>query len=160
MQRLNETAEYTHDKSKWPKGEWTDEPDKIMWSTIFNNYEYKCIIQRGKFGTLCGYVIINENHKAFNCNRDSLDVHGSITWCGGSIYEDLPLLLQTKWFGFDCAHMMDFMPFDPIRDLFNANRTANGNFPFTTSGKTYKNIAFVTREIESLIKQLDVLNSA
>jgi hypothetical protein len=46
MQHLNETTEYTHDKTDWPKGEWSDEPDKITWSVIINNYEYKCVIRR------------------------------------------------------------------------------------------------------------------
>jgi hypothetical protein len=54
--------------------------------------------------------------------------------------------------------MMDFMPLDPIRDLLNAKRVANGSFPFSASGKTYKNIAFVTQEIESLIRQLNEYN--
>lgn len=44
----------TVDKSDWPTGEWHQEPDKAQWIDQATGLD--CLIVRGPFGALCGYV--------------------------------------------------------------------------------------------------------
>lgn len=50
-------------KEKWPPGPWHDEPDELSW--IDEETGYKCLIRRGFFGSLCGYVGLHEGHKLY-----------------------------------------------------------------------------------------------
>lgn len=64
------TEEYTFvDKSKWERGEWDKEPDKIQ----FEDPETKlpCLIVRGPSGALCGYVGVSEGHPFFGLDYSS-----------------------------------------------------------------------------------------
>lgn len=48
------------DKSDWIEGEWKDEPDKCQWVDGATGLD--CLIVRGPFGALCGYVGVPESH--------------------------------------------------------------------------------------------------
>jgi len=65
-----------------------------------------------------------------------------------------------RWIGFDCAYMGDLIPYDPLHEMLSAMKTAQGMDFGYPSHKTYKNIAFVTKEIESLIIQLEHIRNA
>ena len=57
---MKEISEQTKDKSGWPAGPWQSEPDKMQ----FPDPETKlpCLVVRGPFGALCGYVGIPPSH--------------------------------------------------------------------------------------------------
>ena len=48
------------DKSDWPDGPWTDEPDKAEWTDEATGLP--CLIVRGPMGALCGYVGVGKDH--------------------------------------------------------------------------------------------------
>lgn len=156
---MNKIGKHTMDKTTWRNGEWTDELDEIKWSIFIGGYEYKCAIIRGCFGQLCGYVIINEDHGALKYNPVNFNVHGGITWNGRSVEKDSEDEDTSGeiWLGFDCAHMDDLIPYDPLHELMAAKKAAEGVTFEYPSHKTYKNITFVTKEIEELVKQFETL---
>ena len=152
MKELNEIEEKNlltrEEKIKfWGKGEWCDEPDLVSFS--FKGHE--CIIRRimvpdgprGKHifgGYLCGYVITEGKYADWD--EISFDVHGGITHMGYLID------IGKSCIGFDCSHFCDLIPSkqkrdEEIRKEFNFLRT-----------KTYKNIGFVKKELESLVSHL------
>lgn len=56
-----QTKEYrTVDKSTWGPGEWQSEPDKMQWPDPETGLP--CLIVRGPFGALCGYVGVPSTH--------------------------------------------------------------------------------------------------
>lgn len=115
--------------------EWENEPDYLEW-----DYEdMHCIIKRSlEFGHLCGYVGVDKLHPLYDIDYKNLEVHGGITYHG----KDDDWRHDLFYFGFDCAHFNDFMPYMP---QFS---------PTPIYGKTYKNFDFVKKEVESLTNQL------
>lgn len=136
------------DKSSWPRGEWDFERDKKQWMDKATGY--LCMIHRGPCGALCGYVGVPEDHPKYEDPEDSLDVevHGGLTYAShcGEIREDGSGICHVVdgedkvwWFGFDCAHYADFTP----------------KYPGLLSQEaTYKNWAYVERQVLSLARQL------
>lgn len=120
------------DKSKWPPGPWHDEPDELDFTTQAG---YTGRIRRGRMGALCGYVLVPDTHPMYKVGYDDVpvQVHGGLTYSEGRFSE---------WIlGFDCAHagdvsphMLQFIPADPHEH--------------------YRDIAYVTAEVESLAIQL------
>jgi hypothetical protein len=52
------------DKSSWPVGPWSSEPDFVEW--VDEVTEYRCLIQRvPELGHLCGYVGVREDHMLY-----------------------------------------------------------------------------------------------
>lgn len=83
------------------KKPWETEPN----STIFSHQGYKCEVKRvANLGHLCGYVTLPDNHPDVGKAYDDIDVsvHGGLTFGGCNTY------------GFDCAHLGDLIPFNPI----------------------------------------------
>lgn len=134
------------------RGEWDNEPDKAHWIDEATGLD--CLINRGNSGVLCGYVGVPESHPFFGKDYDhtdiGCDVHGGLTFADGChesgdegkgiCHPKQGAANETVWWlGFDCAHLGDFCPkFDSLNEEFS----------------TYKNFAYVKREVEGLAKQL------
>lgn len=58
--------EHKVDKSKWPKGPWTTEPDRLEW--VDETTGYTALIVRTRMGNLCGYVGVSEGHPWYGKN--------------------------------------------------------------------------------------------
>jgi hypothetical protein len=153
-------------KKNWGVGEWTTEQDEIFW--IDSKTNYFCAIRRNSLGGLCGYVGVPTNYFKDDSNITEIsytfDVHGGITFTSTEditkqnpffispdILKDLKdkhkinLSNQFVFFGFDCAHLGDKLPYtSPLPTS-----------PFDEG--TYRNIKYVTKEIASLTKQLKKL---
>lgn len=73
---MSEAQPYVLDKSKYPRGEWDNEPDKVQWKTEAG---FPALIVRSQtFGALCGYVGVPKGHPAYEKHYDEVDVeiHG------------------------------------------------------------------------------------
>lgn len=55
------------DKSGWSDGAWMTEPDKRQWLDPVSGFA--CLILRGDFGHLCGYVGVPPTHAAYGLLR-------------------------------------------------------------------------------------------
>jgi hypothetical protein len=116
---------------------------------------------RNRLGALCGYVGVPSGHplygKAYGDIDGAFDVHGGLTFsnrCHGAICH-VPEPGEPDdvwWFGFDCSHFGDLAPVEtsfakiipgfPMRDR-SLDRML-----------VYKDIAYVTAEVESLAEQI------
>jgi hypothetical protein len=121
-----------------PAGKWLTEPEH----KAFESYGYKCEIKRHpSLGHLCGYIHIPKSHKLWGKAYNELyemgvdiDIHGGLTFADQD---------GDDWvFGFDCAHYGDFVP-----------QTATMAF----GSEVYRDMTYVTKETESLAKQLQAL---
>ena len=146
-----ERIEYrTVDKSKWPRGEWDNEPDKIQWQDEATGLP--CLIVRGPVGALCGYVGLPPGHRYFGVDYDNAeaDVHGGLTFAGGCQHtsEDKGVCHKPAvgepdnvwWLGFDCAHCGDLTPKMSSR--------------FDLDDEGYRNVDYVAQECARLAAQL------
>lgn len=113
---------------------WEDEPDHLL----FEAQGYTCEIRRHpNFGTLNGYIYIPLDHLLAQSKtpEDELHVHGGITYWDE---RDGSFVV-----GFDCAHAGDFIP-----EWINKHPAPEG------STDVYRDVEFVTNELENLAKQL------
>jgi hypothetical protein len=133
-------------RDQWLPGPWDDEPDRVD----FEAHGFECQIRRMVGGPsgfdpghLCGYVVIPEGHPWHGVENEGAvdaEVHGGVTWAG-------PLDKGGPWLvGFDCAHAYDMRPGDVV-----FRRKAN--LPPLSEYETYRDLAFVRAEVESLAKQ-------
>jgi hypothetical protein len=148
------------DKSAWGEGPWQHEPDEKAW--VDEATGLHCLIRRHpSLGHLCGYVGVPKGHPAYGLSdfpiESGLDentewwrrhvtnrveykvadisIHGGITHTGPLTSHE-----TIHWFGFDCAHHMDYIP-KLGKDL----------------GKeitSYRDVDYVTHQVENLAKQL------
>ena len=153
-------TETTIDKSKWPRrGPWDSESDKMEWTDIDTGMA--CLIVRGPSGALCGYVAVEESHPLYEkyygdlWNYDTeegtdINVHGGLTY--SDFCQEVGRICHTPeegkpdnvwWFGFDCAHSGDICPSYQKEDMEICG------IPYT-----YKDVDYVTRQVESLARQL------
>lgn len=75
------TIEYrTVDKSKWERGVWDAEPDKMQW--LDEATGLPCLITRNHGGAWCGYVGVPPEHPAHGKDYNDVDVsvHGGLTF--------------------------------------------------------------------------------
>lgn len=154
------TYSYT-DKSKWPEGEWHQEPDKIQF--LDETTGMTCLIVRGPVGALCGYVGVDESHPLFQASYSAepsgLDVHGGLTFSGMCVENDKEHGIchvpypghpdRVWWLGFDCAHFNDRAPESDA--MFKRI-----NLP-TDQHSIYRNVEYVKNECLGLAKQLNSL---
>jgi hypothetical protein len=159
-----ETIEYrTFDKSDWGKGPWNDEPDKKQWLNTATGYP--CLIVRNHSGSLCGYVGVPEGHPCYQRDYQSVDVeiHGGLTFadaCAQDGDESRHICHKASgddrvwWLGFDCAHLGDI---SPAHDAWGLAR--GGVVGFNDELSSYKTVGYVTRQVESLARQLKALES-
>jgi hypothetical protein len=149
------TIEYrdVRDKSKWKRGPWDSEPDKVQW--LDETTGLPCLIVRGPVGSLCGYVGVSPSHPFFGKDYDdvSADAHGGLTFAGGCMkdgQEASRVCHQVEagepdnvwWFGFDCAHSGDLCPGMSWFDGYFGR------------SDTYKDFDWVRAEVQQLAKQL------
>jgi hypothetical protein len=121
-------------------------------SKDFECYSLKCHIQRHEdFGHLCGYVRVPKDHplwgKNYNeplCNHYGclehtvsrlIKVHGGLTFSGRAYWTEDK---EGWWFGFDCAHAGDLIPFLHV------------DFP----DEVYRDMNYVEKECRKLAMQL------
>lgn len=136
------------DKSKWPVGPWSTEPDKLEWRDAETGLP--CLLVRvGHHGALCGYVAVPPAHPAHGLRwsadaLENISVHGGLSYsdkcdAGGSICykanQGEPD--DVWWLGFDCAHSGDLAP-----RLGSSSR------------ETYRDVPYVQAECRSLARQL------
>ncbi len=150
--RFKMNKEYTTiDKSKWKRGAWDNESDKMQF--IDEETGYTCLIVRvNHHGALCGYVGVHEGHPTFEKDYDSVNakVHGGLTFSGhcqkgkaeamGVCH--VPEKGETDniwWLGFDCAHAYDVCP------GYNWN---------VDESSVYRDVGYVKNEIKQLARQL------
>lgn len=142
------------DKSNWIRGEWDSEPDKAYW--LDADTKLPCLIVRGPLGALCGYVGVGEKHPKYEKDYPELydvEVHGGLTYshkCQGKICHNEPND-HIWWFGFDCAHFMDFCPRYSDKDL---NVLYGTKLNQINSRVSYKNLNYVILETKTLAKYL------
>lgn len=126
------------DKSKWPVGPWSTEPDKLEWRDAETGLP--CLLLRpSSTGMLCGYVGVPPGHKAHKVHYGddalyAVTVHGGLTFAGNR-ESDEPK--DAWWLGFDCAHSDDLSPWSR-----------------SPSRGTYRDVPYVQAECRSLARQL------
>jgi hypothetical protein len=165
---LDDTREHIHLHTSekklqwWGYGEWVEEADKIRW-------EYRgieCLITRTFLhesaeydlafgGHLCGYISLPLDHPWASKEWDDIDcdVHGGITFSQESD--------GWRQIGFDCAHFRDLVPSMHLVDRENRadfsakhpGAAALRDLFREMSPDTYKNVAFVIKQCESLVDQ-------
>lgn len=124
--------------------EWKTEPNEQTWTN--RKTGLRCHIMRhSSLGHLCGYVGVPRDHPLFGrtywdlyeVNAD-IRVHGGITFASsiGKLGEDI------WWFGFDCGHADDIMPYSIMTYK-------------ETLGAKYRNIRYVRRHVRRLAEQLE-----
>lgn len=131
------------DKSEWPDGPWSNEPDRVEWRAPNG---LSCLIVRGPLGALCGYVGLPPGHRFYGRADAALDVHGGLTFgalCHGAIcHVAQPGEPEHVWWlGFDCAHAGDLTP-------------GLGLFVDHDREDIYRDLNWVKAEVESLAAQL------
>lgn len=96
------------DPSTWPFGP----RETVVGDWIDNVSGYRCLVFVGPLGQLNGYVEVPADHAWFGKGYDDLepypDVHGGVTYAGTG--EGFPITDTGWWFGFDTAHLGDFVP--------------------------------------------------
>jgi hypothetical protein len=146
------------DKSSWARGPWDAEPDKCQWTDPATGLI--CIAVRSHLlGNWCGYVGLPDSHHFHGKGYDDLDVevHGGLTFagkCDGDPEHGICHVPEPGqqdhlyWFGFDCGHCFDVVPAMDARyrdlmenDLYGPRAT-------------YRDLAYVKAETESLARQL------
>lgn len=138
-------AEY--DKSRWKKGEWDTEPDRVD----FIHSGFSCMLIRNLHGNWCGYVGVPSTHSAHGKDYDdvNVDVHGGLTYadkCRGHICHvpEPGMPDDVWWLGFDTAHSGDLSPSEYL------------NFG-EDDGTTYKNVEYARNETAQLAEQLEAM---
>lgn len=141
-----------------PPGEWDKEPNRVEWKKD----NLSCLINRNpELLSLCGYVGVPKTHplhgKPYQDIDIDIDVHGGLTFsgrCSGLVcHKQAQGEDDLWWFGFDCAHGMDIMPFDAIRVIDGPKRlwrTERHRF----LKEAYRNLSYVIDETEKLAEQL------
>lgn len=138
------------DKSSWPDGVWKNEPDFVYW--VDEGTGYHCFIKRYEHsGHLSGYVVVPKTNFFFENSGDDvyqLNVHGSVTYRDklkflGNEEIDLNFANEEDWvIGFDCLQCMDINP---------------RFMEYCHGDQIYRDINYVTSEVESLARQLKVI---
>ena len=137
-------------RATWPKGPWTNEPDRVEWKTKAGLPAL--IVRNPVMGNLCGYVAVPPGHPWHGRHYgDGIEVavHGGLTYgdeCADHICH-VPEPGEPDdvwWLGFDCGHAGDAMPGLSLYPALRATKDA---------GYTYKDIDYVRDECERLAEQ-------
>jgi hypothetical protein len=164
------------DKSTWARGPWDEEPDRVEWR-VPEFPGLACLAVRGPMGSWCGYVGVPPGHPAHGVPVQEIDgtvdVHGGITYAAPCQVESgrgaealichVPQPGESDdvwWLGFDCGHAWDVSPELDARLRLQGSKAlseamAELDEQYEHRGRTtYKPIAFVRAEVESLARQL------
>lgn len=135
-------------KSEWGPGPWQAEPDKERW---VSKAGLQCAAMRNmSLGNWCGYVqvpaaspLAGLEHTAYPVS--GIRVHGGLTYSN-----DASRMTEGMWgdatgyvYGFDCGHLGDAHPAIDFDFLAKSGL-----------GGTYKGLAYVRGECETLARQL------
>lgn len=161
------------EKQAWPKGEWTDEPDKIQW---LSDTGLVCLIVRNQImGSLCGYVGIDETHPLFGLQWDNNDLPFrliSLRWpitysgfCQKGCPPDKGICHQPEpgepdqvwWFGFAADCWTDVAPYLYDIMLSSSPRNEQSYSYLLSNGAGYRNVDAIAEEVEKLSVQLAAL---
>lgn len=133
------------DKTGWPEGEWTTEPDRVYW--IQEPTGTHCVINRASGGHLCGYVRVPIEHPFYGMSYDSLpklNVQREISYTESALLfhsqvtvPDFDLAYMSWWLGFACDRSDDYSP-------------KLARYP----GEIYRNIHYVTHICKMLAYRL------
>jgi hypothetical protein len=177
--REDTTREWTTvDKADWGEGPWATEPDKVQWIDEATGLD--CLIHRGPQGALCGYVGLPPEHPCHGVVEDRVkvetddgpdypDVHGGLTYAnlcvegrpegeGVCHVPESGRPANVWWLGFDCAHSWDFLPGMAAR--MRARGCDDGALWDQGPMETYRDIAYVKREVGKLAAQLVTATAA
>lgn len=134
----------TYDKSKWRRGPWDNEPDRVD----FIHAGFSCFMLRNDMGHWCGYVGVPSSHPAYMKSYDDVDVrvHGGLTYadkCNDVICHvpEPGMPDDVWWLGFDTAHSGDLSPMMT-------------RFRFKDYGDIYRDVNYTRKETEQLAEQL------
>lgn len=140
---MSENVMPTYDKSKWAKGSWDNEPDRMD----FIHAGFSCFILRNMNGNWCGYVGVPSTHSAYMKDYNDVDVnvHGGLTYadkCQDHICHvpEAGMPDDVWWLGFDTGHYGDMSPM--IEFLFQ-------------HGGEYRNMDYTISETKQLAEQLE-----
>ena len=146
-------------KKKWPKGPWTNEPNRVEWE----HSGFRCLaLRQPNSGHWCGYVGLKPGHKYYGipdsvshydedgneienqptCAYDLPFGHGGVTYgrfCEGNVCH-ISEGEKLFWLGFDCAHAYDFQPAD--HDWMNSE------------SNIYRDIEYVKNRVNVMAEEL------
>lgn len=144
-----------------------DEPDKVEFKTRAG-LPGLCV--RASSGAWCGYVGLPPGHplhgKTYHDVESDIDVHGGLTYsgpCQGAICH-VPEPGEpddVTWFGFDCCHHGDWSPTHSYATWNRLGRPEWARYPDgdVWGSGSYRDIAYVKREVERLAEQLATYTS-
>ena len=116
--------------------------------TCKNGITFSCSIIRTNLLHLCGYVHITKDNQYWGVDYDNISgisAHGGISYTGHFFNNNREI-----WtIGFDCAHYGDLLPYSYLVDKCNQL-----NFTPISNKDKYRDMDYVTTEIENLAEQL------
>ena len=149
------TEQMAKAKASYVDGPWNAEPDRVEWRS--RSRGLVCLVTRNQVGAWCGYVGLPPGHAFHGKHWDDVpvDVHGGLTFsgfCSGHICH-VPAKGEPEdvwWLGFDCAHAFDLIP------AMSTFLTKDNHHELDTGHvyHTYRDLAYVKREVERLADQL------
>lgn len=156
-----ETKQWTTvDKSDWGDGPWQSEPDKMQWTDEATGLP--CLVKRGPYGALCGYVGIPEGHTWYRKDYSEMDadVHGGLTYASHCQEGDdesttichIPAPGEPDnvwWAGFDCAHAYDLSPGNDA--LLRTQGFQSGQWGIE---EVYRDLGYVQDQCRHLAQQI------
>lgn len=101
VERFEDRAYGSTQRSEWPEGPWTTEPDFLEWRSSLAPH-YPLMLIRGPLGAWCGYVGVPPHHPSHG--REGIR---GFNWFGPSRGLRVPTSEPPHfwWLGFDCAHV-------------------------------------------------------
>ena len=151
--------EHRIDKTGWDDGPWISEPDRLQWRTEAG---LPGLIVRNHFGSLCGYAAVPPDHPLHSRKYEAIDVdvHGGLNY-SDCCMETGPVChvpdpgepADVWWFGFDCGHAWDLQPGLAARERGLSDFPQN-LYDRLRASETYRDLAYVRAEVESLARQL------
>jgi len=158
----------TAEKAQWGPGPWDGEPDKEQWADEATGYA--CLIVRGHFGGLCGYVGVPEGHPWHGKDSGDIDAeaHGGLNYSDscqegpeGETICHVPAPGEPEplwWVGFDCGHAWDISPgMDLLTRELTRDWTGHDG-PIRMPAASYKTIAYVKAMCADLATQAAAAN--
>lgn len=147
-------AECERGRAEWGPGPWQTEPDRLE----FKHAGLQCLLSRNShMGNWCAYVGVPKGHPAHgkDYNDDAIsgiEIHGGLTYsehCFANICHVTEGEDDLYWFGFDCAHVGDFVP--------GLERAFRKYSPDIFRG-AYRDVPYVVEQTKALADQLMALS--
>lgn len=139
---------------EYGEGPWSNEPDRLE----FESHGLPCLMQRNRLGAWCGYVAVPPGHPMHGTRGEGLEAHGGINYaepCSGEICH-VPKPGEPDdvwWFGFDCAHCFDRIPWMEAQMKKDKEAGVFG-MPDSFLGDEYRDVDYVKNQCIELAAQL------